>query len=290
MGYILSLLFILSLGFPISSFSAQILKVKGPAVLIDTAGDDIQMGKTYYLMSKGKKRGIVKIVKLRPGQALARLIKGKALANWTLKVRNIPTQKISTIKNPPALHKGLGLGFALGYNNNSSDVRFTGTSPRLDSYVGTSVSYELLMDYKFYKKFHLRASLGKQAFHTEDTNNTQCLKQDNILNTVCRVSLSYINLDIWPRYYLNKGKHKFWGGVGISILFNPTSNNTTALDIANLKTTTFMQVGAGIDILASHKLYIPLWIEYGLYPSSDTVKMNSISFYLGLAYRLKVSK
>ncbi len=282
MRYILMLLFILSLSFSISSFPAQVLKVKGSAVLIDTDDDNIQIGKLYYLMSNGKKKGIVRIVKLKKDQALARLLKGKALANWTLKKRNIPIKKIKDRK--------LAIGFALGFNNNSSDVLFKNDSPRLDSYTGTSISSELLLDFKLHKKLYLRTSLGQQAFYSEDTSNTQCIKQNNTSKAVCKVDLTFTNLDIWPRYHFNKGKYNFWAGLGLGILFNPIPNSTTALNKEDLTTAIFMQAGAGIDILISNKIYVPLWLEYGLYPSSDTVKMNSISVYLGLARTIKFSK
>ncbi len=303
MRHISFIFFALILALSTLSFSAQVHKVKGKAVLVDTTGDDIQMGKTYYLISGGKKKGIIKVMKLRPGQALAKLLKGKALSGWTLRERRTSKRKKLVAKeNAPAptlkpvkrynrkkrksyskKDNKLSIGFAFGYNSNSSDVDFVGVTPRSDSYSGTSSSYELLADYHMYKKFYLRASLGMQNFNTEDSTNTQC--GDNG-NEVCRVDLGYMNLDVWLRYYLNEGKYKFWGGAGLGILLSPSYNSTTALNEDDLPTTTLMQVGGGADLSISEKLYVPLWAEYGLYPSSDTVSMNSMSFYLGLAYRL----
>lgn len=302
MRLIAILFFALSLSLSNLVFSAQVLKVKGQAILIDTAGDDIRMGQTYYLISKKKKRGIIKIIKLRPGKALAKLLKGKALADWTLRKRTTGAKKpapaprskqiVRKKKSTPLSNTDdkLAIGFALGYNTNSSDVNFVempSTAARSDSYTGTSTSYEVLADYKIYKRFYLRGSLGIHNFNTEDSANTQCVSSDNISGAICKIDLGYMNLDIWLRYYLNqKTTYKFWAGAGLGILFSPSHNSTTALEKADLAATTLMQVGAGADIKISDQIYIPLWGEYGLYPSSDTVKMNSISVYFGLAYRL----
>lgn len=293
------------------AFSAQVLKVKGQALLIDTAGDDIQIGKTYYLMSNGKKKGIIKVIKLRPGQALAELIKGRALANWTLKERRpvtkkktfvaakrvAPTPKLKVVKRKSnkaksrkskykKSSKDLAVGFVLGFGQNSSDVTFVGTGARNDSYTGSSLSYEVITDMKIHNKFYLRGSLGIHNFLAEDASNTQCLDSSGIVGAVCKVDLGYMNLDLWLRYYLTQGRSKFWLGAGIGILFSPKYNGTTALKEEDLATTTIMQVGGGADIRLTDKLYVPLWLEYGMFPSSDTVKMSSISGYLGLAYRL----
>ncbi len=305
------LFFALTSVFSVLSFSAQVLKVKGQAILIDTAGDDLQIGKKYYLMSNGKKKGIVKIIKLRPGQALAKLVKGKALSNWTLKERKpvkrkqilavqeeAPVPKLKIAKRHPKKYKSkssrrdkqkgndLAVGFVLGYANNSSDVSFVGTGARTDSYSGSSMSYEIIGDMKIFNKLYLRGSLGMQNFLAEDSSNTQCLDSNNVTGVVCKVDLGYMNFDLWLRYYLNQSKYKFWLGAGLGVLFSPKYNSTTALKEEDLSTTTFMQVGGGADVKISDRLYIPLWAEYGFYPSSDTVKMSSISFYFGLAYRL----
>ncbi|MGH1469076.1 MAG: outer membrane beta-barrel protein [Bdellovibrionales bacterium] len=300
MRHISFLLLTFILAFSTLSFSAQVTRVKGKAILIDTTGDDIQMGKTYYLISNGKKKGIIKVMKLRPGQALAKLLKGKALSGWTLRDRTAPNLVAKESAPEPTLqpvrrrnkkkrtsyskNKGkLSIGLAFGYNSNSSDVKFVGNTPRSDSYTGTSSSYELLADYQLHKKFYLRGSLGMQNFNTEDSTNTLC---GNGGNEVCRVDLGYLNFDIWLRYYLNEGKYRFWGGAGLGILLSPSYNSTTALNEKDLATTTIMQAGAGADLSISDKLYVPLWAEYGIYPSSDTVSMSAVSFYLGLAYRL----
>jgi|GEM_PF-2285146 len=291
-----------------SSFAAEVLKVKGKAILIDTTGDDIKMGALYYLISDGKKKGIVKIVKLRPGQALAKLLKGKALPKWSLKRRkskskrkvvakkrkgkapapkSIYSKKKRRKKSVTSDESKLAIGFAIGMNNNSSTVEFVNPA-RTDNYAGSSTSFELFADYKLYNKWTLRASLGMQNFNAGgDPANTQCIGENNQTGEICLIDLGYMNLDLWARYRaFEYGRFDFWAGVGLGILFSPKYNATTALSEADLATTTFMQLGGGADIKVTDKLYVPLWLEYGLFPPSDTVDMSSVSVYFGLAYRI----
>ena len=293
-----------------SVFAAEVLKVKGDAILIDTAGDDIKMGSTYYLMAGDKKKGIVKILKLRPGQALGKLLKGKALPNWVLKkrtARKTVDKKVAKKRKPKApapksiyskkrrrnkrrrgTESKLAIGAAFGLNNNSSTVQFSNPE-RTDNYAGTSNSFELIADYNIYNKLYLRGSLGMQNFFAGgDEKNTQCVDPETgDIGLVCQIDLGYMNLDLWLRYQaFSFGRFDFWAGAGFGILFSPKYKTTTALKEEDLSTNTFMQVGAGADIKFTEKLYMPLWGEFGLFPSSDTVDMQSVSIYFGLAYRL----
>jgi len=305
----------LALIFSHSTFAAEVVKVKGSAILIDTTGDDIRMGDTYYLMSGTKKKGIVKIIKLRPGQALAKLLKGVAVPNWTLQKRSSqkakrravvkkrkPKAPAPKVSSPKSIYSSkrvsrkkkaqpeskLAIGLAMGMNNNSSTVVFLNDSSnaeRTDDYAGSSTSFELIADYQMYKKLLIRTSLGMQNFFAGgDTNNSQCGTSGG---EVCQVDLGYMNLDFWLRYNaFDYGRFKFWGGAGLGILFSPKFNSTTSLNEDDLATTTLMQIGGGADIKLTDSLYVPFWAEYGLFPSSDTVDMTSFSLYFGLAYRL----
>lgn len=311
-----ALIFVLSLiVISTPSFSAEVLKVKGAALLIDTAGDEIKVGQTYYLMTNGKKKGIIKIVKLRPGQALAKLIKGKALPAWTLRKRSTvtaakikkpkapkpglskksksPKKRLSRRKKrnskPSSFRERLSFGGAIGLNQNSSDVSFPNDNPpRNDSYSGSSTSFEALLDYKVNDKFSIRSSLGIQNFEASgDSDNRNCLDSNGASGQVCVVDLSYMNLDIWARYHFYEmSRFNFWAGAGLGILFVPEFNSTTALDEEDLSTTTLLQVGGGADIKITDKVSVPVWGEYGLFPSSDTVDMSAVSFYFGLTYKL----
>jgi len=296
--------------------AAEVLKVKGDALLIDTAGDNIKSGETYYLVTNGSKKGIVKIIKIRPGQALAKLVKGKALPNWTLQKRSSGLKRSTVTKTrkrtapKPKLTKkpyrkkrkakkklkGLALirskvasGIALGFNQNNAEVEFGAPAARTDNYTGTSLSFESFLDYQVNQKWSLRGSLGMHKFEAGgDTSNTACPTANGTVGAVCVIDLTYMNLDIWARYhFLTKKKYTAWGGAGLGILFVPEFGKTTALSEQDLATTTLIQVGGGLDIKLTEKLFFPVWGEYGLFPSSDTVNsMNSLSFYFGLGYRL----
>jgi len=304
------------------SLAATVAKVKGTGILIKSPSETLKTGRLYFLVSpEGKKLGIVKIKKAEEGRAIGKLLKGKARPNLELVLRKSkskagnkslakrkktkkssapPPKRISKKSNKKRKSKKGGgffsgdksksVGFSAGFNSNSSNVTFldaAGNSAREDSYSGTSISYELFFDYQLMNKLHAKASLGMHNFEAGDDANSQCIGQDGSAGASCNVDLSYINLDIWLKYYfLQKDKFQIWGGAGVGVLLSPDAGTTTALNADDVATTAFIQAGAGADINITEKLYIPFWAEYGLFPSSDTVKMNQISGYVGLGYIL----
>ena len=305
------LIFLFSFFYTTYSFGATVLKVKGAKVLIENESSTLSVGDLYYLVTpEGKKIGIVRIQKTKSEKSLGKLLKGKARANLELVKREAKSKNTTTAKNEdfstPSLkkaskkskskkkkkkgakvlermfgNKNKGLGFAVGLNSNSSNITFPTADNRKDSYSGTSLSYELIFDYQLIKKWYLRASLGQQNFESE--GNNECPTGGGIK---CIVDLSYINTDFWLHYYLTQNRFKMWIGAGLGILLSPSTGTTTALNPADVTTSTFYQVGMGANFSVNQKWYIPFWVEYGLFPSSDTVSMNSISGYLGIVYRL----
>ena len=59
-----------------SAEAAKVLKVKGRKILIDREGETLKRGDLFYVVSKsGKKRGVVKIVKVKGKKAIGKLAK-----------------------------------------------------------------------------------------------------------------------------------------------------------------------------------------------------------------------
>lgn len=287
----------------ISSYaqSSTVSKVKGQAVLINTDGENLKVGAYYYLVSGGKKKGIVKIAKIRPGQALAKLLKGAARPSWSLVERKkitrqakAPAPSAPTETKPIYAKKRkkssspeskLAAGLVLGYGMNSSKISYA-NNPQKSSLSGSSTSFGLLLDYKFKPRIGFHAELGMHNFFANDSADKRCVDSSGSLD-VCSVDLGYINLDLWAKYYFVKGRrYSLWLGGGAGILFSPQYNDTTAIKEADLATTTLIQAGVGLELMLGKSFFIPFWLEYGLYPPSDTVTMNSISAYAGFALKL----
>ena len=306
------------------TFGATVSKVKGKGVLIKNPSTQLKVGDLYYLITPdGKKTGIIRIKKAENGRSIGKLLKGKARPNLELLKRKTKSKKSSVARKksrkkkkssaPPPKRiskkskkskkskqgfmqrifsgdKNKAVGLAAGFSSNSSDVTFVdsgGNQIRQDSYSGTSLSFELFFDYQLFNKLYLRASLGQQNFEAGDEENDQCIGSNGAVGAECIVDLSYINLDFWLHYYFMRGKRfEAWGGAGVGFLLSPDAGTTTALDPDDVATTAFFQFGAGGNFLINEKFYIPFWAEYGLYPSSDTVDMSSISVYAGIGYRL----
>lgn len=291
----LFLTFFVSIIFSLNCFgAAKISRIKGRNLLISLNGKNVKTGELYYLVVDGKKKGIIRILKRRPGQALGRLLKGKAGKGWRL-VRRVPRKtKIVNVRRPKPRKKKIvpegrfGIGGIVGLSfQNNAEVSFSSPS-RVAQLEGSSNSFEILADYQIRGGFWLRSSIGLQEFSAEEDGALGCLENpaDPFSAADCAIDLSYVNVDFWARYVFETGRFHPWIGGGIGFLLSPSFGDTNAINEEDVGTTTFFQVGAGFDFYATPKFYIPIWIEYGLYPDSETVSLNSLSVKAGFGIKL----
>ncbi len=284
---------------PSFSWAASVKKVKGKNVLIDTESSNIKTGALYYLVRGGKKKAIIKVLKTRPGQAIGKILKGNAQPGYTLvrrpskkkststARRSEPLPPLKTVENEPkrkssksyssggSFKDKLKIGGVITLGQDTAKVESsTGTS----NGSGSSTSFELIADYDFSEKIKIRASIGQQAFSTEDTSVTI-----GPGGPPSRIDLGYINVDLWGKYHF---KEMYWAGAGIGILLSPSYGGTTAVQEEELGSQMYLQVGGGVDYKLSDKFSIPAWIEYGTTLASGDATLSSIGLKLGLSMQL----
>ena len=74
-----------------------------------------------------------------------------------------------------------------------------------------------------------------------------------------------------------------WVAFGGAAKF-PLAKSTTALRADDVKMTFTVAGALGLDFFISNKNYIPVSLEYQLFPSSDTVSANSIMLRAGYGW------
>jgi outer membrane protein W len=141
---------------------------------------------------------------------------------------------------------------------------------------GSGFSARALMDYSLWTHIWFRGMFGLENFKAEGGNICGAAN-----NTLCSVDISYLSLDLWGRYLFSTGAIRPWVGIGFNLLF-PSSKSSTALEEKSITSTSVIAPGGGVDWFLSPDMYIPIQVEYGLYPPSDTVKANNISIRLGI--------
>ncbi len=290
------LLFVL----PQKTFAASVVGIKGKKVLVNLQGEPALKGDIFYLLdASGKKKAIIKIMKVKGNKALALLGKGQARKGYTLKYRpkkggaaqqakknNKNSQKSDTTGEAPSSNdktSDMYWGLMLGFSQNAMDVELqdnSGNSRGSTSLSGNGFSAKGLVDYNLFSGLWFRGMFGVEQFNAEGDN--LCGASPSF-NEKCTAEIMYLSLDLWGRYLFSQGGFRPWVGGGFSLMF-PLSQTATALDEGSITNTSVMSFGLGIDWFTSPSFYIPLSVEYGLLPSSDTVSANTIAIRLGAGF------
>lgn len=270
----------ITVGVSTNAFAAKIKSAKGKKVLVDLEGDTAEPGQIYTVVKNGKATGLIKISKVRNNQALAVLGKGKAEPGSTIRLRQKKSARSSSARaSAPSANDPVGTSYwggMIGFNMASADVKLpiSGRNVKLS---GSGFSIKGLFDYKILESIWFRGFGGLEQFVIGgDTDAVNCQGGE------CKAEINYISFDGWARYVMSTGTFRPWLGAGASLMF-PMSKEATALQSKSITNTNLFAFGGGFDWFISPTTYIPLQIDYNLYPSSSTVKASTIAFRAGFS-------
>lgn len=268
----------------IEAHAAEIFKVKGQKVLVVGEAGELQRGKIYYVVNElGERKGIIQILNVRGNKGIARLGKGQAKPGWMIQARDGTNFSSSAASSGPSSRAKILVGGMGGFAMNSMDVSGLGSSENQStSMSGNGFSLKGFIDYALTKNFWFRGFLGTELFDTS-SGDQFCGKGQN---QTCQGSISYLSLALWGRYSFLDGQYRPWVGAGLDILY-PLSKEVTAVTSDSVSNTTVMAVGAGMDVFIKNKWFIPVSIEYGLFPESNEVSANTIALRAGVGYAWK---
>lgn len=283
----LSLLFL----FPLTGFSAQVAKIKGKSLLIDTQGDPVKVGEIYFVVDlNGAKKAIIKIMKVRGNKALALVGKGVPQVGMSLQKRGARTARPSTPKDSysaaPYSSGGSALSGAywgallgVGFDSLTADIiTNAGIKQGTASTSGTSFSLKGLYDHRLFDNVWFRGLFGIEGLKTEGSNSC-----GDSSNEACNVNIMYLSADALGRYVFSENQVRPWVGGGVSLLF-PLSKDSTLLQASSITNTYALLFAAGVDWQISPTMVIPLSVEYGMLPKSDTVESSWIQIRGGIAF------
>ncbi len=275
-----------------SLYAAEVAKVKGKGVLIELKGDPAVAGDVFYLISPdGKRRGLVKISKVKGDKAIGKLTKGKGAPGYTLEFKQQKVAKGSSGGGnmaQPSMDDGSVTstraywGALFGFSMDSMSVHVTGAPPTntdlgVVAMSGTGFSGKGLFDYELFSQLWFRGTAGIEMFNA--SGDAKCGASNN---DTCNAKLTYLTFDFIGRYVFGKGSFRPWLGGGLGLLF-PASKDATALDPASISTTNVIVFAGGFDWFTSPTFYVPVSIEYGLLPKSDEVEAKWIAIRAGFA-------
>jgi hypothetical protein len=284
---LMALLIFTSLAISAPTYAATIQKAKGKKVLVNTDGDSLEVGQIYTVRDANDKAvGLIKITKVGRGKAVAVLGKGTAKSGQTIKLRakQTKTAKKSSGSDSSAESSEKTTdtywGFMAGFSMASADVDLfdAGGNPAGSvSLDGNGFSAKGLYDFPLFSSINFRGLLGIEQFNVSGATNASCTGSGK-----CETEIMYLTFDFWGRLMLSQGTTRPWVGLGGALLF-PLSKSSTALKENSITNTNIFAFGGGLDFFLSPKTYIPVQVEYNMYPKSDTVKASSIVIRGGFA-------
>jgi hypothetical protein len=269
-----------SICFSTTAFAIQIAKVKGRGVLIKLEGEATQAGDMFYaLNSAGKKKAVIKITKVKGGSAVGQITAGKAEAGMALQRRSgaVASHGSHSSSGGAFLRSKSYWGVLGGLNMNTMDVDLPSPLSQTVSLSGMSFSLKGLFDYELFDHIWFRGTSGYQGFTA--SGSSKC----GTGTSACNVSISYLSFDFLGRYIFTDGSIRPWLGGGFSMLF-PAAKSSTALESSSITTSSTLVLAGGADWSINKEMYIPISLEYAMFPKSSTTSANWIALRAGVAW------
>lgn len=296
--FVSGILFLASL-----AHAAEVTNVKEKRVLLDTTGLEALEGDEFFLMTiENKKVGIVKLTKVKNGKALGDLIKGRAEIGMTLMAKsNTPKAAPRSTKNTfdptdessiaPSLkgntgfklkRANVGILFNVLMNTMSAEEQNGNGVAETAAMKGTSFGAMGFYDYAFSPRLMVRGAAGLDMYST--SSSITILGCENKTSTSCNVNINYLTASAYGKYNLTvDGNTRFFLLGGTSLMY-AVSKKSTALKESEISITQVFLFGGGVDIKMDEKTFIPISIEYGIFPPSDSVKASTIYIRGGYAW------
>lgn len=282
-----------SLLLPALAAAASILQVKGKKAMIDTEGLDLVEPGTELVAidGAGKRRGLLRVVQIKGNRAVAEIAKGRAEAGFEVESRTGSSAgSMSRAEADPGLDvpsaSGKSAGFLLGLVQTSMSASFkagTGTLTRdiTATMGGSSFALSGYYDYPITPRLQIRGMAGYEQLSAAGSIDTA----DCSGTTTCDFKVSYLSLYGLGKFNFSTRPSRFWltGGAGFLIAMSKAS---TVLNTSQISTNQIFSVGLGYDVSLGRRKLMPISLEYGLFPPSDTVKATIITVRAGYAWGL----
>lgn len=280
--------------------AASVMTVKDKKVLLEIGGmEDTLVGDEFVLVDlEGKRKGLVKVKQVKGHRAIAELLKGSADEGYTLLRRKSEGSRLSRAVRPDeneissdstfaklSRYTGESMGVLGSLVNTSMSVDVRGGSGVTARTTGASLkgtSFGVLgyYDHPFLKEFHFRGMGGLEQVQGSGSIGTP----DCGGSTSCDFSVMYLSAYGLAKFNYLMTDMKAWVGGGLGFLI-ALSKSSSVLDTSQISTNQIYQIATGVDIpIGKSGAYVPIVLDYGIFPASDTVRANMITLRAGYAW------
>lgn len=288
--------------------AAEITQVRENRVLITTTDLEglIKGDELIASLSNGKRTAILKVSQIKGGKAIADVVKGMPGVGQSVTWKNggpsvardmreadftsdageeKAINKYRDVLSSKYTGRSWGLMGEMIMTSMSAKVSTgSGAFKQEDTVAMKGNSFGLVgyYDFPILRNFHFRALGGYEPYNATGTSKINGCES----GTGCSFNVTYLGAHGQAKFnFLETRNYRAWvlGGYGLMLAMAKSSNVIKTSDI------TFNQLftgSVGADFTVSRKNYIPVAIEYGLFPSSETVSTSVITLRAGYAWLL----
>lgn len=287
-----SLLVMATLFFTPGAYSQVIKQVKGTQALVEFP-NDVTEGEEYFALNpEGKKVAILVLKKVKGKKAIADITKGRAQNGYSLVSRSTINSSASMTTDSSSsdsasnsansdfkLKKNAFGGLLTLWQNTMSAVEKDATNREETANMsGTSFGLAGFYDYSFSPNLQVRGIAGYDMYNVASTITINGCDSRSSKN--CNVKINYLSFYGNLKYNFTLSNLRFFVMAGTGFMY-AISKSSTALKASDITLTQLFTVGGGMDYKLNSKSFIPVSIEYGLFPPSEDVKASSIILRLG---------
>lgn len=276
MKFFVGILLLTALSFP--AYAIKPLAIKKDRVLIDTEGEEIQVGDQLAARNlDGKGKALLEVKQVKNGKAVASVIKGRMQLDLSLSKYAAHSKSTAKASKRSPKEKTSG-GFTAGYAMNTMTVKPSG-APSV-SLSGSSFNlsgfYQLEVD----------GNVSARVFASYETLQATGTSATNACtgSSDCKVDISYLGLEALVRYrYLHTKKLEAWAGAGLGFLF-AIGKSSNVLDSSKISTNQTVVGSLGLDYQLDRNSFIPIQLDYALFPDNSTSSANQIILRAGYGF------
>lgn len=272
--------------------AATVKQVKGNKILVELEGEQVEVNQEFFLIDSqtGKKKAIAIIRQVKGSKAVAEVTKGKAEPEQGLLPRNVTAKKSSEVtedSNVSASRKTSfqrrltpSWGINGGYLMSSMSAKYTLTAGSGSSNMsGSQFTFGAFYTHPIDEKLAITAYSALETFAVKGTASGTLCNQNTDPN--CSVNLNYLSFYGHLKYYFNLNQIRPWGGAGGGLLLK-TSGSSNVLKPPTMNQV--ITVTGGVDWQLSRTNYVPIWLEYNLFPPTTTVTASILAIKAGYSW------
>lgn len=277
-----------------SALAAKISQVKNNKVMIELDGESASAGTEFFALNPQNKRvALIKITQVKGGRAVGEITKGSVKPGYLLQNKggspaaaaanaggDTGTDDYYDRKLNNKVHNGNSWGIVGGYLMNTMAVK---TSSMQINMSGSGFGALGYYDYALSPSLVFRGMGGLETYNVAGSNSAA---SPSNCTTNCDVKIQYLSFYGYGRWNFMQGQYKSWLGAGAGYLYPMSKPGGSVFSNNQMGANQIFVFSVGTDYRLSAKNYMPISLEYGLYPATATVTASIIYLRVGYAWNL----